>query len=80
MVLLDVRSRQEYQEGHLNGAINIPLYDINKDVSNILEDKNEKIVVYCQSGGRSIKAKQKLQELGYTNVTDIAGGLDALNN
>lgn len=76
MIFVDVRSKQEYEEGHLNGAINIPLYDIGNNVSTILKDKKEEIIVYCKSGVRSKKAKKKLENLGYMNVKEIEGGLD----
>ena len=56
MVLIDVRSPQEYKEGHLPNAISIPLYDFNRQVSKIIPNKETLIVVYCQSGSRSKKA------------------------
>ena len=49
-ILLDVRSPQEYKEGHLNGAINIPLYELERCCSCNLKEKNKTIIVYCQSG------------------------------
>lgn len=75
-VLLDVRSPQEYQEGHLEGAILIPEYELMKRCEKELKDKNETIVVYCSSGSRSKKAQKQLKKLGYTNVYNLYNGLD----
>lgn len=77
-ILLDVRSPQEYKEGHLDGSINIPLYDIEKDVSKIIPKKENTVIVYCQSGGRSKKALEILKKEGYTNLYNIEGGLDGI--
>lgn len=74
--IIDVRSSQEYLEGHLKGAINIPYYEINKNVYNVLKDKNKEIVLYCQSGVRSMQAYKKLIRLQYKNVYNLYKGLD----
>ncbi|MBR6504675.1 MAG: rhodanese-like domain-containing protein, partial [Clostridia bacterium] len=55
-IILDVRSPQEYNEGHIASAINIPEYEILTKVNNIIQNKNAKIIVYCASGSRSKKA------------------------
>lgn len=73
-ILVDVRARKEYIEGHLNGAINIPLFDIKKKCNNL--KKKDKIIVYCQSGIRSRKAIKILENLGFENVYNLKGGLD----
>lgn len=71
-LLVDVRTRFEYDEGHIEGAILYPLDEINSDtVSTILPDKETAIIVYCQSGNRSSQALEKLKSLGYTNVYDL---------
>lgn len=71
-LLVDVRTRFEYDEGHIEGAILYPLDEINNDtVSTILPDKEMAIIVYCQSGNRSSQALEKLKSLGYTNVYDL---------
>ena len=57
--IIDVRSTQEYKEGHLIGALNIPYYEIDKNICNILTDKKKEIVVYCQTGARSKKAYKR---------------------
>lgn len=74
--IVDVRSSQEYLEGHLKEAINIPYYEINKNVNNILKDKNKEIVLYCQSGERSLQAYKKLIKLQYKNVYNLYRGID----
>ena len=73
-MLIDVRSPQEFREGHLDGAISIPEYDIKKEIEKIVLDKNKNIVVYCSSGGRSKKAQKILNKLGYQNVYNVYEG------
>jgi rhodanese-related sulfurtransferase len=65
-IVVDVRDPQEYTEGHIPGAINIPS-EIFASKSDVL-DKEKKIVVYCNSGGRSYNAYRKLMKLGYENI------------
>ena len=62
-ILLDVRSIQEYQEYHLNNAINIPLYDLRKKAMDRLKNKTDIIILYCQSGIRSKKALNILKRI-----------------
>ena len=76
-ILLDVRSKQEFKEGHLEGSINIPLYEIDKQLDKI-PDKQCTIVIYCASGHRSKQAKEKLENLGYENVYHLKNGLDGM--
>ena len=78
VTILDVRSIQEFKEGHLIGAICIPLFELEKNVENIITDKSKKIIVYCQSGIRSKKAIKKLKKLGYTELYNLENGLDAI--
>ena len=73
-IIIDVRSPQEYREGHIDGAISIPEYDIKKEIEKIVLDKNKNIVVYCSSGGRSKKAQKILNKLGYQNVYNVYEG------
>lgn len=70
-ILIDVRSPQEYREGHLKGAILIPEYEIIKRCKNELPEKDQLIVLYCEAGMRSRKARRKLRRMGYTNVYNI---------
>lgn len=73
LILLDVRTRNEYGEGHIPSAVNIPNETIGNDMSDILKDKNQTILIYCRSGNRSKQAAEKLINQGYTNVYDIGG-------
>jgi len=72
-VILDVRTLQEYQEGHIPGAICIPNETIGSEEIAKLPDKDQLILVYCRSGNRSKQAAQKLVQLGYTNVVEFGG-------
>lgn len=75
LTILDVRSKQEYQEGHIDGAISLPEYEINREITDkILPDKKENIMVYCSTGKRSKKAKGKLERLGYKNIYNLYEG------
>lgn len=76
VVLIDVRSPQEFAEGRLKKAINIPWYDIAKKVSTIILNNDMNVIVYCQSGERSKKACTVLCKLGYVNVYNLKGGLN----
>lgn len=78
LILLDVRSPQEYDEGHLNGSILIPSYDINKKAKKVLLDKNAIIVVCCQSGTRSKKVANQLKQMGYEFVYNLRNGIEEL--
>lgn len=69
--LIDVRSAIEFEEAHLDGAVNIEYGAINSIISGIVSDKNAKIIVYCQSGRRSEIAATTLVNMGYTNVYDL---------
>ena len=75
-VIVDVRSSQEYNEGHLEGAINIPYYEIKKVARSIIKDKGQDIVVYCQEGVRSKQAYKILKRLKYDSVFSLYKGLD----
>lgn len=74
-VLLDVRSKQEYNEEHLEGAININLYNLQQEALNKIPNKNTTIITYCSCGIRSKKAKDILEKIGYTEVYNLKEGL-----
>ena len=75
-ILLDVRTFEEYHDGHIPGAINIANESIRTDEISELPDKNQRIYVYCRSGNRSKQAAKKLVKLGYTNIVEIGGIMD----
>jgi phage shock protein E len=70
--LLDVRTDQEFSAGHIDGAINIPMMDLDGRLDE-LGDKSEPVVVYCQSGMRSSRAKKMLEAAGFERVHDLGG-------
>ncbi len=72
-IVIDVRTSSEYENGHIENAINIP-YDVIKDrITEITDDKEALIKLYCKSGRRSGIAKNVLDKLGYRNVTNEGG-------
>ena len=71
-VLLDVRTPQEYGEGHIPGSKNVPLQTLDK-VRSVVENKDTELFVYCYSGARSRQAAAALGQMGYTNVQNIGG-------
>ncbi|MCL1855700.1 MAG: DUF1294 domain-containing protein [Clostridia bacterium] len=73
VIILDVRTKPEFAESHINGAILIPDTEIIDEAPQLLPDKQQTILVYCRSGNRSKKAALALIELGYTNVYDLGG-------
>ncbi len=77
-ILLDVRSKQEYDEYHLEGAVCIPTYELANAISKIAMSKEQTIIAYCQSGARSKKAVNLLEKMGYSKVYELAGGIDNL--
>ncbi len=75
-IILDVRTCDEYNSGHIKGAICIPNESISSSldyVETMLPDKDQMILVYCRSGNRSIQAASQLVELGYTNIVEFGG-------
>lgn len=75
-IILDVRRPDEYQAGHIPGAINIPNETIGSEALPQLPDKDQTILLYCRSGNRSKQASEKLAALGYTQVLEFGGILD----
>ena len=76
-IIIDVRSDEEFNAGHLQGALHMPYQEIGELISDKVKDKNAEIILYCRSGGRADKAKKTLIELGYTLVEN-GGGLDGM--
>ena len=72
-ILLDVRTPEEFADGHIPGAINIPNESIGENDITELPDKEQRIYVYCRSGNRSKQASQKLADMGYTNIFEFGG-------
>jgi len=73
-LLLDVREQDEWQEGHLPGAVHVPRGNLESRVETLIPDKSREIIVYCAAGSRSAFAAKSLAELGYDDVASMAGG------
>ena len=75
-VILDTREQDEFDGGHIEGAILIPYTEIEKVAESVIADKDKLILVYCRSGRRSKIAAESLISLGYTNVKEFGGIID----
>ena len=75
-IIIDARTQEEYDQGHIPGAILIPEYEIADRAEKELPDKNQLILVYCRSGRRSKIAAEELVKLGYANVKEFGGIID----
>ena len=75
ITIIDVRTKEEYELGHIKGAINIPDTEIENEVN---YDKNKAIAVYCRTGVRSSEAAKTLEKMGYTKIYDL-GGIKNMN-
>ena len=75
-IILDVRTKEEYDQGHIPGAIVISHEEIAEKAEDVLTDKDQLILVYCRSGRRSKIAAEALVELGYTNIKEFGGIID----
>lgn len=73
IVLIDIRSKAEYDEGHIPGSIHIPLPELEMRIEEEAPDLDQTIYFYCRSGVRTLTAGAILEHLGYTNLYDIGG-------
>ena len=71
--LLDVRTPGEFAEGHLAGAVNVPVQELEATLASLPIDRNREIIVYCRSGARSSRARNVLLKAGYSKVEDLGG-------
>lgn len=78
-LILDVRTREEYQQQHVQEAINIPYTEISHRIAAITMDHQTPIILYCRSGNRARTAEKTLRELGYTQIEN-KGGLEAMKD
>lgn len=76
-LLLDVRTPEEFHEGHLAGALNVPVDEVAARHGVLGIPRNQEVVVYCKTGKRAARARDTLQSLGYTNVKLLEGSADA---
>ena len=72
-VMIDVRTKEEWDSGHIEGATHIPLKNLSDKIDEFTKDFNEEILLYCRSGNRSGKGKKLLDEIGYTNTKNLGG-------
>lgn len=77
-VWIDVRTPEEFKQGHLKGALNIPADQIAAKIAAVSPDKKAPVNLYCRSGRRAEAALQELKKMGYTNVTNHGGYEDLL--
>ena len=75
LFVLDVREPDEFKAGHIEGAVNVPIRTLAKNVATLPQDKATPITVVCKSGIRAAYGTMTLKLLGYTNVKDVAGGM-----
>jgi rhodanese-related sulfurtransferase len=75
IVLLDVRTDKEYEQGHVPGAVHIPYSEIGERIKKLKKDKE--LVVFCQNGSKSIWAIKRLMGMGYKNLSNLKGGYNA---
>ncbi len=73
VIILDVRTEEEFNIGHIENAVLLPVTDIKSKAEEVLTDKDAKILVYCRSGNRSATAAKDLIAMGYTNIIDFGG-------
>ena len=71
-VLIDVRTKEEYDQGHIPNSINLPLSELDQILKEV-PDKNTPLFVYCQSGSRSARAVKSMKKASYSDVTNIGG-------
>src|ERR1044071_6134101 len=73
-VLVDVREQDEWDEGHIPGAVHIPRGNLESRIERVAPDRTQQVVLYCAVGARSAFAAKTLEELGYERVVSLAGG------
>jgi len=73
VIILDVRTKDEYDSGHIENAVLLPVADIDTKAFGVFTNKDDKILVYCRSGNRSATASKLLIKMGYTEVYDFGG-------
>jgi len=74
VLYLDVRSRLEFSNGHIDDAINVDVEKLDENIKDLIPNNERIIIVYCQSGNRSKVASEKLIKMGYKNIYNMLGG------
>lgn len=73
VTVVDVREPEEYDAGHIPGAVSLPVGSLSRKAAGVLPDKNTPILVYCETGERSARAASRLAGMGYADVSDFGG-------
>ncbi|NTW71158.1 MAG: rhodanese-like domain-containing protein [Eubacteriaceae bacterium] len=76
IILVDVRTQEEYTQGHIENALLLPVDTIAENAQEVIPDKDSVYFVYCRSGNRSAAASAQLAEMGYKNIYDLGGMMD----
>lgn len=76
VLLIDVKSKEEYEKFHIGNSINIPIEKFKRTAPRYIKNKNQKIIIYCSSGIRSLAACEILRDMGYREVYNIYGGIE----
>ena len=76
-MIIDVRSDREWQAGHLATAVHLPLNNIAQDIDGLVDNKQQKIYLYCRSGNRSGQAAKMMKSMGFKTVYNLEGGMGA---
>ena len=76
VIILDVRTLAEYNQGHIENSVLLPYDEIAQKAAQVIPDKQSKVLVYCRSGNRSGIASRDLVSMGYTNILDFGGIMD----
>ena len=77
LIVLDVRTQSEYDEGHIENATLIPVDELELRINELIQYKDTEIIVYCQSGSRSAVASNTLSDAGFSNIFNMLGGYSA---
>ena len=76
VIIVDVRTEEEYSDSHIPGAVLVPVESIGEEAPAALADPDATLLIYCRSGNRSKKASEKLSDLGYTSIYEFGGIVD----
>ena len=78
-IVIDVRTLAEWNSGHLESAVHLPVAEFASSIESVATDKEQQVILYCQSGGRAERMKSLMTELGYSNVIN-AGGVQSASS
>ena len=73
---IDVRSPEEYADGHIEGVVNVPVEEIEGKIESLVPNKDDLVILNCRSGGRAGRTAPKLRAMGYTNVRPVKGAFE----